>query len=795
MRSGNWEEDMNRSKIVYLNEDQKPVPADQVKLLYCLRGGMDVVVGGKSLRLGMKDLVVVNYRENYGWTLMPETVVMMVQIHDLELVRMLGRKADIKLSSTEHRSRDYGQIRFLLDSIVKHSVGEKKEFKISSLYYMLWDYICEQFIAEETPEKKEHAKRIQEILRDIEENYAQDISLSALAGKYHMSDSSFSRYFQKNTGEKFVDYLRRVRMTHAREFLLTTDRTVTEVAYDCGFSNLSVFNRNFRAFYKKTPLEMRAMERAEQTKAFGSSELSARTLEAVVALSDNEPRHSSCPIFIDAGNESRPGIRTKVDMINIGQAEDLLDVRICEQMDEAVKELKIRYVRIANIFSSSLRIRREHDGRRLNFERLDLILDHLEQRHLIPVIELPEKERRVLINISYPGTRADDNSIENEQVFTSLDEWEEVLDGFLVHIIDRYLVETVKQWVFEFRYDAFRTTGAGKLQFLEVYKTGYRVLRERLPEAQILASGICCSISREILRKHLVFFREKDLLPDGLSLIIYPYHLEQREGAGNELSVVSDTAFVENELNQYTEVLEELSYPDLPLWITEWNTSLSNRNAYNDTTAKACHMLTQIRDAYGRVAHMGYWNLSDWSAQYIDTDKPFMGGVGIISKDGIRKPSYFALQFSCLLGESILKKGQGYLITERIGHNYCALLFNPRRFGFAYQQRQEGDFKAEDLSYVFQDNHSVSYHLNFSNLVPGDYQIISYRMYSDRGNPLSEWKKLNYRGTLRSYEVSYLKSICIPRMEYANEKTADGSLQLKVTLGPNDFSMILLAVR
>ena len=786
---------MNRSRIIYLNEDQKPVPADQVKLLYCLRGSMNVAVGGKSLRLGMKDLVVVNYRENYGWTLSPETIVMMVQINDLELVRMLGRKADIKLSSTEHRSRDYGQIRFLLDSILKYSVGEKKEFKISSLYYMLWDYICEQFIAEEPPEKKENVKRIQEVLRDIEANYAQDINLSALAGKHHMSDSSFSRYFQKNTGEKFVDYLRRVRMTHAREFLLTTDRTVTEVAYDCGFSNLSVFNRNFRAFYKKTPLEMRAMERAEQAKAFDSSELEAHTLASVAVSSDTEPRHSSCPIFIDAGHESSPGIQTKVDMINIGQAADLLDVRIRDQLDEAAEKLEIRYVRITNIFSSALRIRRGHEDRKLNFERIDIILDHLEQRNLIPVFELPEKERRLLINISDPEKWSEGDSVNPEQVFTSLEEWKEIFNGFLLHIIDRYSAETVKDWVFEFWYDILQTTGAGKLPFTRVYEIGYRLLREHLPEANILASGMCCSISQEILRKHLVFFRENDLLPDGLSLIIYPYQVEQKEGGGNGVSVVSDTDFIENELNQYEKVLKELSYPDLPLWITEWNTSLSQRNAYNDTTAKACHMLTQITEAYGRAAHMGYGNLSDWSAQYMDTDKPFMGAGGIFSKDGIRKPSYFALEFSCLLGEAVVKKGHGYLITKRRDHNLSILLFNPRKFGFAYQQRQEGDFRAEDLSYVFQDNHSVSYHLNFSNLVPGDYQIISYRMYSDRGNPLSEWKKLNYRGTLRSYEVSYLKSICIPRMEYANEKTADGSLQLKVTLGPNDFSMILLAVR
>ena len=86
---------------------------------------------------------------------------------------------------------------------------------------------------------------IQDVLTYIDEHYQEPLNLKMLSERAFMSESTFSRWFKKSTGKKFVDYVRSVRLEKARERLLSTGKSITKVAYECGFSNLSVFNKNF----------------------------------------------------------------------------------------------------------------------------------------------------------------------------------------------------------------------------------------------------------------------------------------------------------------------------------------------------------------------------------------------------------------------------------------------------------------------------------------------------------------------------------------------------------------------
>ena len=124
----------------------------------------------------------------------------------------------------------------------------------------------------------------------------------------------------------------------------------------------------------------------------------------------------------------------------------------------------------------------------------------------------------------------------------------------------------------------------------------------------------------------------------------------------NLLSIDSDDHFVRRDLNAYRALLEEVGYPDTPVWVSEWNTSLSERNIYNDSCAKACHMLTQMVDVAGDLAQMNYSGISDCPAQYFDSAVPLTGATGLMTKDGLMKPAYYALEFWGMLGERLLKK-------------------------------------------------------------------------------------------------------------------------------------------
>jgi transcriptional regulator GlxA family with amidase domain len=68
-----------------------------------------------------------------------------------------------------------------------------------------------------------------------------------------MSLRTFFRVFQKATGQSPNKYLKRVRLNHAAEKLRSTDETITEVAFACGFNNSNFFSREFNRDYGMSP--------------------------------------------------------------------------------------------------------------------------------------------------------------------------------------------------------------------------------------------------------------------------------------------------------------------------------------------------------------------------------------------------------------------------------------------------------------------------------------------------------------------------------------------------------------
>lgn len=91
----------------------------------------------------------------------------------------------------------------------------------------------------------------------IAANYAEDLSLEAVAKAVHMSTFYFCKQFKKATGVNFTNYLSRVRIEKAKDLLLNPHARVSEVAFDCGFQSLTHFNRVFRTLVGESPTTYR----------------------------------------------------------------------------------------------------------------------------------------------------------------------------------------------------------------------------------------------------------------------------------------------------------------------------------------------------------------------------------------------------------------------------------------------------------------------------------------------------------------------------------------------------------
>lgn len=109
--------------------------------------------------------------------------------------------------------------------------------------------------------ESERIMRIGRAIAHMERHFDEGVTLPALAKMVGMSDRSFYRSFSMATGESPLAYLQKLRLAKAARILQTTDKNVTEVAFECGFNDSSYFARQFRRVFGVSPRQFQAGKR------------------------------------------------------------------------------------------------------------------------------------------------------------------------------------------------------------------------------------------------------------------------------------------------------------------------------------------------------------------------------------------------------------------------------------------------------------------------------------------------------------------------------------------------------
>jgi AraC-like DNA-binding protein len=118
-------------------------------------------------------------------------------------------------------------------------------------------------LTELNPNRKDYyldhrdSERLNQVFNYVFSNFDKPILLKEMAGMTHFTVNGFCRYFKNKTRRSFVTFLNEVRISKAMEQLRAKDWPVSRVAMESGFSNLSHFNRQFKAIHGMTPSEYR----------------------------------------------------------------------------------------------------------------------------------------------------------------------------------------------------------------------------------------------------------------------------------------------------------------------------------------------------------------------------------------------------------------------------------------------------------------------------------------------------------------------------------------------------------
>ncbi len=109
------------------------------------------------------------------------------------------------------------------------------------------------------------SRRVQKVQEYIERHYKEAIRLSDLAEIARMTPTAFSRFFKLRTGRSISDYLIDIRLGHATRALVDSTTSIAEICYECGFNNISNFNRIFKKKKGSSPKLFRDLYQHHKT--------------------------------------------------------------------------------------------------------------------------------------------------------------------------------------------------------------------------------------------------------------------------------------------------------------------------------------------------------------------------------------------------------------------------------------------------------------------------------------------------------------------------------------------------
>ena len=373
---------------------------------------------------------------------------------------------------------------------------------------------------------------------------------------------------------------------------------------------------------------------------------SALPLAAWPAMSTHAVGLASRRIELDLARAGEPLDRFFNDCVGSDYPGTLYRPDTLAQLRTAVDELGFRRLRFHAIFHDTLKtVSRDAQGALVfDFGGVDKLYDAMLERRIRPLVELGFTPHALATSDSKIFWWAG-NTSHPEPVG-----WVALIDAFVRHLLQRYGAEEVRQWQFEVwnepNLDGF-WEHADQPAYFDLYTRTAKAIKAIDPR---LAVGGPSTAGAAWVPEFLAHARDTGTPVDFISTHAYgvdagfldEFGVEDRQLSPSPDAIVGDVRRVRAQI-------EASHLPGLPLYFTEWSTSYNPRDKVHDSYISAPYVLTKLRQSRGLAQSMSYWTFSDLFEEPGPPDAAFHGGFGMMTRDGIRKPVWFAYKYLAAL--------------------------------------------------------------------------------------------------------------------------------------------------
>lgn len=767
------------------------------KLLYLLEGGLSVLVGDEEIHLKQNDLLLINAGEPHGYTVETPGRMLTLFIDASVFDDLIGKGVHLfDLNSTDELTNDKKQAGFA--TVRKHTNlllygylenGSRIGILEYQVYFRLLNSLVNVFLVPSENlrvlgRNVEMNSRTYDVIRFVQANYGEQITLAGLAKQLYVSEAHLSRELKRSLGISFRDYLNQVRLGHAVEEFLHTEKSTARIAFDNGFSSIAMLNKTFADTHGITPSAYRKNGRElMESELKHRRELEEKTAMELKVLifgtgekrQDNRTRSVTADI-----SRFVPYKKIWTGVINAGNAFDLLNPKIQEHILLLNKELDIQSVRFWGVWDREMMIFPHDSLDNLNFSKLDDCLGFLLANNIKPFLQLGPIATRTIGNEAYSSVA---HRFDTPVLKFGADKWGSLIEILIKHLIARFGAQEIESWVFEMWSPGPWDLDWYKWYTEEHYTAFYHAVKKYVKPAMVGGCEFFQAEQTGKIKTSAAYWKRNNAVPDFLSYSGFPYE----KWDGEKMHWLTAPDFLSGNVQNIRQDMTDCGLDGIPLYITNWNITMSNRNLFNDTVFKGAYIIKNVINVIGSADLLAYFVVSDAYSEYYDSSCLLYGGCGLISKDGIAKPAMYAFLFLTKLCDNLIAKGENYIITRDAHGRITIVYHNMKEFNYLLNRRE---LTYENLNIFFSDMEPLNMQIDLANMPDGEYKVRCQSVHAESGSLLDEWLHFGVGTELGPEELRYLSRIVTPRITVKKQSVADGCLKLKLNIRANEFGVI-----
>lgn len=775
-----------------------------IEFFYVLDGTAIFTLEDKQYTLNKDDFLVVNVDKLHSYRTEGDFLGACVHFSYSQLCSMMKQSmVFFWCNTTGGNTEGYDEVRRIFWKIVSEEYFNQGRdvIYLNSLFYEFLHVLTTDFLLNKendhySEETHKFDARKHEIAEFIQMNFDKPISLEDLSKQMFLSYAYLSKYIKRHFGMGFAEYLNQVRLNYAVSQLLHSDLSIVRIAMESGFASSAALNKAFKQAYNMTPTEYRRQlvsQNGDAPTGQVSQEEARKQLERHFdrCFASETGRSSQPAQVITLQNTPRRLLkRNWCRMINIGTAGDLLQSDIQKHLLILKQELHFEYVRFWDLHSTGMQLGDAKTG--FNFNKLDQVIDFLLQNGMKPYIELRPKPKVVL------RSAFDIIHMEEIHLDETLDNIRYFIRKLFIHLLNRYGTAQVESWFFEIWCAEFERNLAAedpqevqslRRWYLERFNVVASQIRELCPGAKLGGGGLTMRFGGEQLKDILYAWKDEEQQPDFISLYCYPYTLYTMDKDRNQ----SRTAdLLRSTLQFVRDTMQEVGFGDKELHVTEWNFSISNRNTLNDSCMKGAYIIRDLLESLELADVMGYWVGTDLYGSHADAQSIVYGGAGVLSRDGIRKPAFYAFDFMNHLGRYVRKREYNCIITDNGSGNWRIVCHNLKNLNHQYSLLNEGEIRISEQNNLFEDMKKRTIHFSLPGKRGEKYILKCLTVNQYNGSLQDEWVSMSSPEEMSRDEIQYLSRIVTPRMVVKRLTAENGKLTFDITMEPNEIAYIHL---